>query len=290
MANLHRIQWLHRMLLESKYPNCRNVAEYFEISRRQAMRDIEYLKYSLNAPVEYSPKHRGYYYTEADFTLPGFFLGRDEKQRLGYLAQQYMRIPSNATRELSKLFSKITGEGVGEKPYKPLTYSDYEDLISKAAAYQKKITVVYNKQGEKNKRIVHPYKILLRNGRSYLFAFCEKRRDFRTFRIDRIETLSVLPQEYTFHPDFKAYYDLIRLFPAFHQKYTARIWFAYKPRISRFISPVWDKEHNILSFEFLSSETFVVKLLNLDLPYKILSPNWLKVKLKKRMKYFLENL
>ena len=64
-----RIQWLHEELVRNTHPNAARLAERFHISRRQAQRDIDFLKKQLNAPIEYDQHVMGYYYRSA-FTLP----------------------------------------------------------------------------------------------------------------------------------------------------------------------------------------------------------------------------
>ena len=67
-ANI-RIQWLHEELIRNTYPNAARLAERFHISRRQAQRDIDFLKKQLGAPIEYDGRIMGYRYTKA-FSLP----------------------------------------------------------------------------------------------------------------------------------------------------------------------------------------------------------------------------
>ena len=42
MSANDRIQWLHKMVSEQCYPNAKNISEKFDISPRQAQRDIEH--------------------------------------------------------------------------------------------------------------------------------------------------------------------------------------------------------------------------------------------------------
>ena len=51
-------------------PNCTTLAEEYEVSTKTILRDIEYLKYQLHAPIEYDAIKRGYHYTEDNFVLP----------------------------------------------------------------------------------------------------------------------------------------------------------------------------------------------------------------------------
>ena len=67
-ANI-RIQWLHEELVRNTFPNAARLAERFHISRRQAQRDIDFLKKQLSAPLEYDGRIMGYRYTKA-FALP----------------------------------------------------------------------------------------------------------------------------------------------------------------------------------------------------------------------------
>ena len=67
-ANI-RIQWLHEELSRNTFPNAARLAERFHISRRQAQRDIDFLKKQLGAPIEYDGRIMGYHYTQP-FTLP----------------------------------------------------------------------------------------------------------------------------------------------------------------------------------------------------------------------------
>lgn len=64
-----RIQWLHEELIRHTYPNAARLSEQFRMSRRQAQRDIDYLKKQLGAPLEYDHSRMGYYYS-APFTMP----------------------------------------------------------------------------------------------------------------------------------------------------------------------------------------------------------------------------
>jgi predicted DNA-binding transcriptional regulator YafY len=108
MSNLHRIKWIDECLRNNKYPNCRTIADRFEISTRQAYRDIEYLKYSLDAPLEYSAENRGYYCSDEYYTIPAGFISEEEKNTLSYLAYRYRNLGSETASKIAELFDKLT--------------------------------------------------------------------------------------------------------------------------------------------------------------------------------------
>ena len=64
-----RIQWLHKYIVNMRYPNASRLCERFGISHRQAQRDVTALREEYGAPLAYDAVHRGFYYTE-EFSLP----------------------------------------------------------------------------------------------------------------------------------------------------------------------------------------------------------------------------
>ncbi|MBI5102660.1 MAG: hypothetical protein HZB33_12630 [Nitrospirae bacterium] len=55
-----RFRWLHGEVKAGLYPNANKLAEMFEISGKQAQRDIEFLRDRLGAPLQYNADKRGY--------------------------------------------------------------------------------------------------------------------------------------------------------------------------------------------------------------------------------------
>jgi len=70
-----RVRWRHVLLIDQQIrsgrsPNCRELAEELEVSRRTVLRDVDFLRYDLGAPVEYNPERKGYVYTEPNWIMP----------------------------------------------------------------------------------------------------------------------------------------------------------------------------------------------------------------------------
>ena len=72
-----RIQWLHKYIVNMRYPNASRLAERFGISHRQAQRDVTSLREDFGAPLAYSAEHRGFYYTE-EYSLPSYTADESE--------------------------------------------------------------------------------------------------------------------------------------------------------------------------------------------------------------------
>jgi proteasome accessory factor B len=78
-----RTRWRHVLLIDQEIragraPNCRQLAEMLEVNRRTVLRDIDFLRYDLGAPVEYSAARRGYVYTEPNWSMPSLRITEGE--------------------------------------------------------------------------------------------------------------------------------------------------------------------------------------------------------------------
>jgi len=60
MSNLERVVFIHRHVQDHGSISLSAILEEFGISRRQAARDMDYLRYSCGAPLEYDPSMRAY--------------------------------------------------------------------------------------------------------------------------------------------------------------------------------------------------------------------------------------
>ncbi len=49
------------------YPSCGHLAEKYEVCRKTIYRDLDHIRHQLDAPLEYSGKHRGVAYEKEIF-------------------------------------------------------------------------------------------------------------------------------------------------------------------------------------------------------------------------------
>ena len=88
MAANNRIQWLHKKIIEYSYPNAMRLAERFNVSHRQAQRDVDFLRKQLGAPIAYDAEHKGFYYT-TDFSLPVLVTSDNDESYMGVVSTIY---------------------------------------------------------------------------------------------------------------------------------------------------------------------------------------------------------
>ena len=90
------------------FPNCASLAKEWEVNERTIRRDLDYLRYQLDAPLAYSALKRGYMYTEEQYQLPAIQIRERDLFAL-YLADkllaQYEGTPIYDS--LKSVFTKI---------------------------------------------------------------------------------------------------------------------------------------------------------------------------------------
>ena len=104
-----RYLWLHGRLKRGRNPRISEFMEAFEISRRQAARDIEFMRDFFRAPIRYSARDRAYFYDDASFELPGLWTTEEELVALMITKRLAAVIPDEGTRSrISGFFDQVS--------------------------------------------------------------------------------------------------------------------------------------------------------------------------------------
>lgn len=293
LSNMHRILWFDSQIRENKYPNRNALAERFEISIRQAQRDIDYLKDSLKAPLTYDAKRRGYYYEEQTFMLPHVYISEEQKRLLSFLTYSYENYnQTSKTKQIVELFKKFSGEKNTEEelPIFDLNKSIIEklNLLAESIKYRKKVRLKYRDQhiGE-IEYIIFPYRLFNKNRTDYLYCYCEEINEYTNLRIDRITNMWMIEDYFEVSFD---YIEKANLATIEKDPFTAKIKCKEEPT---FINPefrVFEIENFIYQIHFYDVDAFINELLYMDKWEEIISPNWLKRKIKNRCTKIIDKL
>ncbi|CAG7647487.1 helix-turn-helix transcriptional regulator [Paenibacillus allorhizosphaerae] len=182
MSNQHRILWFDRQVRLRKYPNSVLLARQFEISARQAQRDIEYMTESMGAPLQYVAKQRGYAYTDEAYVLPNMYMTEQERQILLFLSYRFEQANKvtggtfhNANR-LSHLFKQMSGARDDDSEFQLPAFEYDAQLLHKIstlnAAVKEKRPVQLWLPSDNGERIVGgiPQQLLYRYGEDYVIV------------------------------------------------------------------------------------------------------------------------
>ncbi len=294
MSNFHRIIWINNQIKGKRYPDRQKIADKFEISIRQVARDIDYMKYSMGAPIEYSSLYRGYYYKDKTYVLPGHFLSSKDKKMLNYLAFKYRNYGSGQAAELAKIFGRLAREkekdDIEDKDANRIPVyrvsgdePDFFQDLKEAILQKQKVSIKYiNSSYQESRRIFCPYKIFYNNFHNYVVGYCELREEIRIFRLDTIKELRLSEEKFS----VVSYFDVGKYNNQysfdFREPYQAIICFEEQPIDMSFIINHKSSEDYII--QFYDSAGLISELLALDYEFKIKRPQWLKEKLLKKIK------
>ena len=208
-----RLLFIDREINTGKYPNCGSLALLWEVSPKTIQRDLEYMKYQLDAPLEYSAKHRGYFYTENNYQLPAIDIKESDLFAV-YLADKLL-IQYEGTAiyaSLCSVFNKITDSlpnkisvDPGHEPARFTVFPPSSTIIQPgiweavvgAIRSSRKLEICYQTPGSvPSIREMDPYHGVRFEGDWYVVAFCHHRGEIRTFSLARMLTAKLLPDTF----------------------------------------------------------------------------------------------
>ena len=214
-----RLLFIDREINTGKHPNCSSLAEEWEVSCKTIQRDLDYMRYQLNAPLEYSAKHRGYFYTEKNFQLPAMDIKESDLFAI-YLADklliQYEGTPIYDS--LCSVFKKIEQSlpskvslDPGDEPSRFTVFPPSNTIfrpgiwetVTNAIRLLRRLEIKYQTPGSDPViRKLDPYHGVRFEGDWYVVGFCHLRKKILTFSLGRIIDAKMLPDVFEIPADF----------------------------------------------------------------------------------------
>jgi len=214
-----RLLFIDREIRKGRYPNCRSLAGEWEVSSKTIQRDIDYLRYELDAPIDYDPTRFGFFYTEPNYRLPAISISESDLFAV-CVAEQALRAFRNTPlhERLLSVFNKI-GDSLPDRISvhpawldsrvtvfaEPITTIRPEvwETIAVAMRENRQISMQYAGVGrEPTERTIDPYHLVSHRGEWYVIAYCHRSEGIRTFAVSRalgatLETTTFnLPEQY----------------------------------------------------------------------------------------------
>jgi predicted DNA-binding transcriptional regulator YafY len=201
---LERIHRIHQLLQNKEYPNSTKLAKEFEVAKRTAKRDVEFMRDRMNLPISFDARRNGYFYSEPVEHFPELPMSEAEVFALfvaSKATEQYRGTPF--ARMLDRAFRRLTGRldesvkfSMGSLDqvisFRPFAPGDADvkafEVLSKGVRERRAVTFGYRNHGAlvAQKRQVHPYHIAYVENRWCLFAFDVMRKAMRTFVLCRL--------------------------------------------------------------------------------------------------------
>lgn len=208
---LERYYWFHGQLKAGRYPNAKKLSEKFEISQKQAQRDIEFMRDRLGVPLIYDAIAKGYELEDTSYELPPVWFNEDELLALCLALRLASTLPDRRLKDsLYELLKKfLTFRFIDTPP----SLADIREKVSvKNVEYYKVDESVFHKvieslfrneslkisyytphKNETTERTIQPLHLLCYMGSWHLIAFCNTKKALRDFALSRIRSIERNP-------------------------------------------------------------------------------------------------
>ena len=250
-----RYAWFHGQVKADVFPNSARLAEHFEISRKQAQRDVEFMRERLGAPLLYNADRRGYGYEDGKYELPPVWLKEEELHALCLALRLSAAIPD---RDLKQSLHRLTEKFLSLRSADaPPGFRDLEEKVSvKNVAYYRvpepvfhavvaalfreralKITYRTPHKNETTERVVQPLHLLCYMGNWHLIAFCSLRGQIRDFALSRIRAVQPCAETLALPPGLPPIKEYIRMnFGIITGEHSTDVVLRFTPGVSSWIA------------------------------------------------------
>ena len=231
------------------FANCSSMAEEYEVSTKSILRDIDYLKNQCDAPIEYNPSKKGYYYTEETYKMPAINISASDLFAIA-IAQKALQQHEDTPiyDKLVNVFERIEDslpDKVSIHPgwvdnrisiiqhQKTTIHTQTWSTIADALQQNKTLSMRYRKpqDSQANNRRVDPYHLVNYQGEWYLIGYCHLRERILTFAVSRIECATITSDTFNEPSDFD------------HNQYSATRFGIFSSEESYHIEVFFDRKH-----------------------------------------------
>jgi proteasome accessory factor B len=208
LRKFQRLYRIHQLVAGRKFPNAKEIAETLEVDKRTIQRDLALMRDSLNAPVKYDKKKKGYYYLHPNWEMPltplsegellAFFIATIALQGQGStyederLRRAIAKIANSLPEEISVSLGYFFQSASFQAPPHVLVEGEILDKLHRATGEREIVKFDYfsNTSGKTENRRVEPLHLHNHEGTWYVVAFDYKRQKeliFHTGRISKLE-------------------------------------------------------------------------------------------------------
>jgi len=307
-----RYNWLHGQIKEGRHPNARKLAEKFEISEKQAQREIEFMRDRLYAPLVYDSGRKGYKYEDDNYELPPIWFNEDELLALCLALRLASTLPDrklkgslheilekfltfrflDAPPSLEEIEGKVSVKNV---EYYRVDESVFHKIIG--ALFQSvplKISYYTPHKDEKTERIIKPLHLLCYMGSWHLIAFCTLKGELRDFALSRILAIEPSSQYIELPCDLVPVRDYIKKnFGLMSGGESIEVCLKFTPEVSGWISEqIWFSDQEVsnnedgsicLKFPVADFREVRREILKYGASVEVLSPQGLREEIRKEI-------
>jgi predicted DNA-binding transcriptional regulator YafY len=254
-----RYYWFHGQVKAGRYPNATKLSEHFEISVKQAQRDIEFMRDRIGAPLVYETEKKGYGLEHAGYELPPVWFKEDELLALCLALRLASTLPDlklkNSLYELLEKFltfrfldfAPSLADIMQKVSVKNIEYYKVDDATFRnvigALFRDSPLKILYHTphKHETTERAVQPLHLFCYMGSWHLIAYCALKKDLRDFALSRIRNIEILNDKIKVPKEMPSIKEFIRMnFGLISGKESVEVCLKFAPEISSWISEqIW---------------------------------------------------
>ncbi|MBF0813546.1 YafY family transcriptional regulator [Staphylococcus saprophyticus] len=218
MAKLDNVLAILWMLSSDKKVTAKQISDKLEMNIRTVYRYMDTLSKS-GVPIISDTGHNGGYTLLNDFIEAPLFFNSEEQIALCHAANFADEAGYYGGKSLNSAIKKLKNYSNFEQVIEIEKHMSSVEVIKRNKVYptdsnlealeccvvnRNSVIISYRKSGddESNDRQVNPYRIIYWKNKWYLIGFCHLRDDMRTFRVDRIASLTLTDETFEQLEDF----------------------------------------------------------------------------------------
>ncbi|MEG2656928.1 MAG: YafY family protein [Clostridium sp.] len=199
------------VLLNNERVSAIELAKMFEVSTRTIYRDIETISLAGIPITTYNGANGGIsimeeykvdnkLFTTSDIStilmgLSSVSTTLSNKDVIGTLEKVKSLLPKEKVKDIELRANQITIDLTTWMGNKSFQYNI--EKVKRALNCNKYLQFeYYGASGNKNKRVIEPYKLILKENNWYIQGYCTLKEDFRVFKLSRISNLEILEEEF----------------------------------------------------------------------------------------------
>jgi len=316
MDRTERFHIIDQLLCNQRLVTRAQFLDALEVSPATFKRDLEYLRDRLAAPIIWDREHRGYSYDDSQmgadqYQLPGLWFNTSEIQALlsmdALLENLQPGILSNHVKPLQSRIRLLLDKGdhsveeiskrIRILPVAAKNYlSQNFQIISQAVLTRKRLHIRYysRQQDNESSREISPQRLTYYRDNWYLDSWCHWRKALRSFSVDAIKQVEILPEEAEDIDEQYLNNELASGYGIFSGAETHQAVLRFSPRIARWVSrELWHPQQQskydesgyyILQIPYSQDTELIMDILKHGSEVEVLAPPDLRRKVIQRIR------
>jgi predicted DNA-binding transcriptional regulator YafY len=315
MDRTERFYKIDQMLQSRGRVKVREFLSELGVSLATFKRDLEYMRSRLNAPIVWDRDEEAYRFDEGrggkgpKYELPGLWFSPSEAQALltlehlveslapallgphvNPLKARLAALLSTGDRSVDEVRKRIRVIPFGARRHEPKHF----ELIASAVLGRKRLHLSYlnRMRGDVTQRDVSPQRLVHYRDNWYLDAWCHLRNDLRSFALDAMREVSMLPGKAKEVPEAELDAALASGYGIFSGKSVQWATLRFTPERARYVSleewhpkqrARWEKDGSyILDVPYSSEKELAMDILRLAPDVEVVKPASLRTEIQGR--------